>query len=224
MGQAVGRWLTLGCAAGIGLASTGLGATGVAAQTAPQPPAAAAPAPAPAPAPIDEKVLAKDIAAAAEDNGRQKFGGLEFGVGISLTIDIGSNDRVSEAELVNGIVRVKDSDNSRARLMLESHYFFKNQQPVLGLPVGDVGFGPFMALQPGTDEIIEAVALGAMIGFRKGTGSESFNIGIGMIVDPNTRILGDGLKANGPLPTGETEIRYKEEPQTGVVILASFAF
>ena len=183
---------------------------------------------------------AKDIAAAVadeqENRGRQKFGGLEFGVGISFTLDVGKTDRVREAELVNGVVRVKDEDNGRARIMLESHYFFKPCQSADGQPIagcslpfglkgGDFGWGPFMALQPGTDNIIEAVALGAMLGFRRpGEGSESFNLGLGVVVDPNTRVLGDGLIANQPLPAGETAIRYKEEMQTGLLLLASFGF
>lgn len=170
--------------------------------------------------------------------GRQEFGGLEFGVGISFTADVGSNDRVTEAELVNGLVRVKDEDNGRARIMLESHYFFKPCQNPNGTPMakencslpfgltgGDFGWGPFIALQPGTDNIIEAVAIGGMVGFRRpGTGTESFNLGLGVVIDPNTRILGDGIVANEPLPVGETTIRYKEKMQTGVLLLASFGF
>lgn len=172
---------------------------------------------------------ARDVAQAIveeqEKQGRQKFGGLEFGVGISFTLDVGKTDRIREAELVNGIVRVKDEDNGRARIMLESHYFFKPEATPFGLEKGDFGWGPFMALQPGTDNIIEAVALGAMMGFRRpGAGSESFNLGLGVVVDPNTRVLGDAIIANEALPTGETAIRYKEEMQTGMLLLASFGF
>jgi hypothetical protein len=171
-------------------------------------------APPPAPAGGDRKT---------DDLG--DFAGLKFGVGISFTLDSGDNDRVSEASLVNGIVRVDDEDNGRARIMLESHYFFTPDWRWTGLQKGVWGLGPFVSLQPGTDNIIEAIGMGVMLGFRRsGEGGESFNLGFGMIVDPNTRVLGDGVVADRPLPNGETEVRFKEEMQRGFLILSSFSF
>lgn len=168
---------------------------------------------------------------ANESGGTRQFGGLEFGVGISFTLDIGTSDRISDAELVNGIVRVRDENNGVARIMLESHYLFvQNRRGPFGTPSGRWGHGPFIALQPGTDDIIEAIGIGWMLGFRRpvppdgeDTG-QSFNLGFGIVVDPNTRILGDGIVANQPLPDGETAIRYQEQMQTGILALASFSF
>lgn len=169
--------------------------------------------------------LAEAVVEEQTKQAQQNFGGLEFGVGISFTLDIGTSDRVNEAELVNGIVRVTDEDNGRARIMLESHYFFTPNASLFGVAHKNWGMGPFVALQPGTDDIIEAIALGGMIGFRRpGATTESFNIGVGVVIDPNTQVLGEGIIPNEPLPAGETEIRYKEEMQTGVLLLASFGF
>lgn len=157
-------------------------------------------------------------------DGSRDFAGLKLGVGLSLTIDFGGIDRVNEAELVNDIVRVTDEDDARARVMLESHYFFTPDRAFL-VPSGNWGVGPFVAVQPGTDEIIEAAALGVMVGFKRpDTTGQSFNIGLGVSVDPNTRVLGSGLRADEPLPSGETAIRYREESQYGWVILTSFTF
>jgi hypothetical protein len=125
--------------------------------------------------------------------------------------------------------------------MLELHHFFTPEGNIFGR-VNEVyadngerhpidaqqkewGIGPFIAIQPGTDDIIEAVAAGVMMGFRYDSkSSQSFNLGIGWVVDPNTRVLGEGIVANEPLPDGETTIRYKEEMQNGLLILASFGF
>lgn len=162
--------------------------------------------------------------------GTKTFAGLNFGVGLSLTHDLGDNDRVETASLVNGIVRVDDEENDVARIMLESHYFFTPQKSFIlndNLKANDWGWGPFVALQPGTDEIIEAIALGVMWGFKRHeetSGTSSWNIGLGAIVDPNVTVLGDGIEANKPLPEGETEIRLKEKSQWGVLILTSFSF
>lgn len=149
------------------------------------------------------------------------FAGLKFGVGISFTLASGDRDRVSDASVVGGLVRVDDEDNGRARIMLESHYFFTLDTETKKKAWG---IGPFIALQPGTNEIIESIGIGVMMGFRRGNGPESFNIGIGAVVDPNTRVLGDGIVADAPLPPGETNVRYKEEMQTGLLIISSFSF
>lgn len=171
---------------------------------------------------------------ANDDSGKLKakeveFAGLKFGVGLSITHDVGSIDRVSSATVDgNGIVRVTKEQNDIARVMLETHYFFESGSKVLGLwdaPAAGWAWGPFIALQPGTEEIIEAIGGGIMIGFRKDKASQdSFNIGLGLIVDPSVKILGDGITENQPLPAGETEIRYKETSQGGILGLFSFTF
>ena len=162
----------------------------------------------------------------AKENETRVFAGLKFGVGLSLTMDTGEHDRVDEAKVVNNIVRVTEESNDIPRIMLESHYFFVPDFSFIKLvDTGKWGHGPFVALQPGTKDIIEAIALGWMVGFRKGCETNnSWNIGIGMVVDPNVKVLGDGIEENKPLPTGETEVRLKETSQWGIIILTSFSF
>ena len=156
------------------------------------------------------------------------FAGINFGVGVSLTIDIGDHDRVESAELVNGIVRINKENNDIPRIMLETHYMFLPQVDFLGIDSiepGKWGWGPFVGIQNGSNEIIEAIGAGIMLGFiRNEETKDSFNIGVGMVVDPSVKILGDGIKENQYLPEGETEIRYKETSQWGILILSSYSF
>lgn len=167
---------------------------------------------------------------AASSDATQEFAGINFGVGISLTSDLGENDRISSAILdENDIIRVETEQNAVARIMLESHYFFKPKTDdfsFFGIVDGiDWGHGPFVALQPGTDEIIEAIGIGWMIGFRRDKdSSSSWNIGIGYVVDPSVNTLGDGMIENQPIPEGESQIRYKERSQDGIFLIASFNF
>lgn len=164
-------------------------------------------------------------AAEQEAKGRREFAGINFGVGISLSIDTGDNDRVNSAEIVNDIVRVTDVDDTIARVMLESHYFFQPEKRFINLTPGNWGVGPFIALQPGTEEIIEAVGIGLMLGFKRpGEKGESWNLGIGFSIDPNRQLLGDGFIDNQAPPNGEMQVRFKEKSQTGILILASFGF
>jgi hypothetical protein len=173
-------------------------------------------------------------AAAEEEIVTDNFAGFQFGVGLSLTLDSGLEDRITSASIVNGIVRVDNQDNAIARIMLETHYFFTPDGCLFALKTsntncarlkgGEWGWGPFVAIQPGEGDIVDAIGAGFMLGFRREGRKDSFNIGIGAVVDPNARILGDGIEANQPLPVGETEIRFKEKEQWGWVIITSYSF
>lgn len=210
------------------------------------PPMDAAPVPTPALKPPAPVVPADDVAAIPAEasatalEGRQTFGGLDLGVGLSFTVDLGKIDRISRASLVNSVVRSDDQDNGRARIMLESHYFFtpctwnflglknpctnKDDYLIADPKLARWGLGPFIAVQPGSDNIIDAIGLGIMVGARREQSTQSFNLGVGVVFDPNTRVLGDGIRENQPLPNGETEVRYRETLQTGVLVLTSFSF
>jgi hypothetical protein len=149
---------------------------------------------------------------------------------LSVTVDTGSRDRVDSAAVDNaGIVRVDKKSNVRARVMLESHYFFSYDRVKDTKVLQTAGWGPFLALQPGTDEIIDAIGLGVMFGWRRfGKETQSFNLGIGFVVDPQTKVLGDEFVENQPVPKDSTgaplPIRYQETDQGGVLVLASFAW
>lgn len=181
------------------------------------------------PAAVTEQVAQAKAKQDAIKEGNRAFAGLELGVGLSFTVDIGKRDRIGNATLVNGVIRVDDENNDRARVMLESHYFLTpgvggNNPDDPTVKPARWGIGPFVAIQPGSDEVIEAIGMGLMIGLRRGDSGQSFNLGFGYVVDPNTRVLGDDLRPNAPLPPGETEIRYKDTAQNGYLILTSFSF
>ncbi len=53
---------------------------------------------------------------------------------------------------------------------------------------------------------------------------DSFNIGIGLMMDPSVKILGDGINENEPLPAGETTVRTRETSQWGVLFMVSYNF
>lgn len=189
---------------------------------------------------VETKVEPQRALADASSN-KQTFGGIEFGIGIAFSYDLGENDRVRNASLIDGIVRVDHTDNVRARLILESHYLFTPDDilgatNIFGLSnVGqerkEWGVGPFVALQPGTDNVIDAIGAGLMLGLRRSAvagstsnSGDSFNIGIGILYDIDARVLGDGILANQPLPGDETEIRYKTREQSGLLIMTSYSF
>jgi len=159
----------------------------------------------------------------------QSLDKLGFGAGISITIDTGSTDRIDSASLVSGIVRADVESQTQSRAMLETHYFFKPQGKFLGLiTVPGWGWGPFIGVVPGDDEIITAVSLGVMVGFKRkpddANDNSSWNLGLGWVVDPKVKTLGDGIMKNATLPAGETDIRFKEQTQQGWGLVFSASF
>lgn len=158
-----------------------------------------------------------------KENGKGTFAGLTFGVGLSYTADTGDNLRVDDASIdVAGIVRVNKRSDAVARIMLESHYFFSRRDDTFG-------FGPFVSVQPGSDEIINALGAGLMIGMRRDKkANESFNIGLGIAVDPVTKTLGREFEPGKPAPIGPDgkplAVRYETRSQKGILLLASFSW
>jgi hypothetical protein len=188
-------------------------------------------------------------AALADDiSGRTTWGGLGWGIGLAANFDV-TGKRVANATLVNNIVRIDDATNNvNVGFVFEAHYFLRDitysgagQRGPCSKTLGDTycmefAQGPFVAIQvgggtsavPGDKDIITAYALGWMFGLRHPhlttSDTASWNFGIGLRIDPNTKGLGDGIVANQPLPVGETAIRYKNEPRLGLMLLSSFSF
>ena len=149
-----------------------------------------------------------------------------------MSATVKAEDRVEEAEIVEGVVRITKMTNHRPRVLLETHYFWqwkaeKVPMEVEGgsqiIEVADIGIGPFAAIQTSGDEVLESIGMGLMVGFKRDARS-SFNVGGGLLLDPTVKTLGDGIRPNEPLPPGETVIRFKEEPRWGLLVLASFSF
>jgi hypothetical protein len=181
------------------------------------------------------------------------WAGLNWGLGIAADFDVGGT-RVANASIVNGIVRLNDtSSNVGVSFVLEAHYFLKdtllrgcaNTMPIK-LPTGyidynctEIAWGPFVAIEvgdgtnssPANNGPITAYALGLMVGLHHPkldpTGkpdTTSWNLGIGLRIDPKAQVLGDGFVANQAPPVGEMAIRYKTEPKAGVMLMSSFSF
>jgi len=174
------------------------------------------------------------------------WGGLSWGIGLAADFDLGGT-RVNSASIINNVVRVTDtSNNVGVGFVLEAHYFFKAREfggkaactstnPFDVLNCTDLATGPFVAIEvgggtsatPAANGPITGYALGWMVGMRHPSASlsptSSWNIGIGLRVDPKSQVLGDGIIANQPLPAGDS-IRFKTEPRLGLMLLSSFSF
>jgi hypothetical protein len=184
-------------------------------------------------------------------SGNTAWQGLNWGIGIAVDFDL-AGKRVTGAEIdtVPGgnIVRVTDtSGNVGIGFVLEAHYFFKEwparkQCDLYGIyNCNDIATGPFVAIEVGTGAtatpsstgLITGYALGWMVGLHHPdptspnakTSNASWNFGVGIRVDPSTKVLGDGIVANQPAPPGVTTANlFKTEPRYGIMLLSSFSF
>lgn len=156
------------------------------------------------------------------------FGGIKFGTG--LAAGFRRSPIVTNAAVVGGVVRVSEETTAVARLILESHYLFTCEDKSAGKVCGDnlfksSGHGPFVAIQPGQADIIQSIGIGWMLAFRHNdTDTSSWNIGLGVMVDPKVKTLGDGIVANQPLPVGETQVRFKTTARYSWFLMSSYAF
>ena len=112
---------------------------------------------------------------AAQHYANRDFLGIRFGVAFGMTTDIGSGDRVDDAEVINDVVRITKAANHSPRVLLETHYFWEVDAEDTIVSLGgaevsvraaDIGFGPFAAIQGSDDELLEAFAIGGMVGFK----------------------------------------------------------
>ena len=74
-------------------------------------------------------------------------------------------------------------------------------------PVVRWGHGPFVAFQNGTDQVIQAIGIRWMVGCRRDTAvvvgtkdTSSWNLGLGIMVDPKAKVLDDGFNEDEPPP------------------------
>lgn len=173
---------------------------------------------------ISTLCLAEDDPKAKElANIQKEFAGIQMGIGLAMTYKHG-RDRVQEASIQDGLVRIDKEENRLPKVMLETHYFFTPEKNP------NFGWGPFVAIEPNGSggTAIGSYAIGGMIGFRRkdqpSMEKGSWNLGVGYIVNTNVKTLGDGINENEPLPGSEKTIRYKYTNQPGWCFIVSFSF
>lgn len=194
---------------------------------------------------VAETKATSAVSSAAETKKElNKFDGLGFGTGLALTLDLGSNERIKKASLDSARrIRVEEDTNVTPRFIIETHKLFltkKGAEKFSRVP-SDGGTrktevaekwtpdatGIFVCAEPGGDTI-NSLGAGLMLAWASEFDNErkvvrSFNLSLGVLIDQNVQVLGDGLKAGMVLPLGE-EIRYRKTSQAGLVLMFSAGF
>ena len=156
-----------------------------------------------------------------------------WGVALITNFDAGGRKPIKSASIINGIVRVEEENEIKYGLGLEVHRFIwgtswgaTTRKPWSGA----VALGPYVSVLPGTNNIIDTIGTGIVLGFLGGRSSESegnkfsMNIAVGYYVDPETRVLADGFEDGKAPPPGETTVRYSSVAQYGFQGVLSFSY
>ena len=162
----------------------------------------------------------------------------------NATVDAGGVIRVDEASKARagGVFEAhfflkdirkswaEDSRLSKARLQGG----LAGQAAVQGKIVSDLAHGPTVLVELG-ENVVRSFGIGYLFSLRDlqrdvsgdtitytpvGT---AFNFGIVGLMEPNVKVLGEGLKKNTALPAGDA-IRFDREPHYGVGLLFSWSF
>jgi len=159
-------------------------------------------------------------------NTQTNFLGVNFGLGAGYAFGRGPG-RVT-ASVVNNVVRVSSDITDGPRIFLEAHYY--PEFIPFTTKSGNFGWGPFATFETGaggstSSTGLTGFGLGIMAGFKvSNTSSSGFNVGVGYLWEGNVQTLGDGIIANQPLPTGETQVRYKNRSVGALAVLFSYKF
>jgi hypothetical protein len=165
-----------------------------------------------------QEVAAKEQAA-KEVTSEQDFLGLNWGIGVGYSF--ASKERISSAEIVNGVVRATTSAKSEPRVFMEFHkYIWCHAKDE-----GTRGCGPFVAVAATSDKLLSGVAMGFMYGLKaKKDDKDGFSVGAGVVLDAKVKDLASGFEKDQPPPAGETTVRIEEKNRWSGVLFVTRTF
>ncbi len=178
----------------------------------------------------DQKELNEYVKYINIQEASNKFENLGFGIAFSVSSCF--KNFVTEAEVENGMIRLKKEQSLFGEIMLETHKFWSiktkpYENRFIKVESNTIGIGPFLGIlmDSGSDTMINAISSGIMVGFRPDTSSSnSLNIGIGLTARFKINELRGDLSLDKALPDGVNEIKYQETAKLGVTVVFSFTW
>jgi hypothetical protein len=182
----------------------------------------------------------------AESSFQGKLDDLGFAAGLGAVFMRGGREVENAAVDDGGILRADFKSKTRLGGIMEAHYLFTNAvgnpeknlqkvrnavaaQSVTG--ISDFSPGIMVGAELG-DNAIRSLGVGLIGSWRrfqvdtdgKLTQKVAFNLGALWLVEQDVKMLADGFRDGSPLPTGQTEVRYKKESRSGIAIVFSAGF
>ncbi|HEY5897192.1 MAG TPA: hypothetical protein VIV54_06490 [Burkholderiales bacterium] len=153
-----------------------------------------------------------------EAKDEQSFLGLTWGLGFGFSFS--RREAITDATIVNGVVRVSAQQKQQARVLMEFHQFLWGHEK----DGGNRGFGPFVAIAAADDKVLSGVGFGLMYGQKLADQKDGFSVGAGLILDNKVKDLGSGFKKDEPAPNGETAVRFEEKSRWSAMVFVTRTF
>ncbi len=170
---------------------------------------------------LEELKKERDALNAARDD-LNEFTGLRFGYGLAFTYT--SKQYVDDVDILNQKIFVKKSRSHRGVFMLETHKFF---QPSWWTDLFDgqqAGIGPFAAVSLADSnggDPFSAYGLGVMAGFKDKDSDGSWNVGIGLYINTEFKVLRGDLNDGDATTETNPENLIVESDEEGLMIIVS---
>jgi hypothetical protein len=195
----------------------------------------------------ETEAITKDVKIQAAGNSfESKLKELGFGGGVAAIFTRGDREVGNAAVDSGGILRADFKSRDRIGGILEAHHLFgaryatsveKKAQITMAInenkvtPLTDFAAGIMVGAELG-ENALRSLGVGGVLSWRRfevdGTGKltakVAFNLGAMVLIEPNVKMLADGLRDGSALPTGLTEVRFKEESRTGFALFFSAGF
>ena len=122
------------------------------------------------------------------------------------TLDIKVSES-SDVELIQANIKELEPITPKA-FFKSSHYYVSPKDPITQL-----SHGPFAAVQSGSSDTFDALALGWMVGFdQPDNGAGGWNVGLGVVVKSNYQ------------PVDANDFNRQSQDGVGLVLMSSFSF
>ena len=170
--------------------------------------------------------------------GSNSLKGLHWGVGVLYSPSKGGIGNVSiRKKGADSVVVVEAANLSAARAAFELHYFFQGGKfgsDASAANTAEWAIGPFVSLNTkpdaSTTTLFSSVGAGMMLGLDSfnttSSVSQSFNLGLGMLLDTDVRELAPGI-ADGQITTlteAEKDQLVRKTTNSGFMAIMSYNF
>lgn len=159
--------------------------------------------------------------------------GMGFGAALGFQYNVFHKAPIVSSATIdaNGIVRVNTRANATVGFMLETHYLYVPQS-FLGIKTPNklFGWGPFVGVVPGGQNLISAAGAGLMFAWRHdATARQGFGLGVGYESIPAAQTLGDEFVDGKPAPLGPDgktplPLRYETRDKGSLLVIFSVVF
>lgn len=141
------------------------------------------------------------------------------------------SDRVSEAEIREGVVRAKAEDDAVVSLGLQASFpvvhrsVYRRRKQTNGSraeyeKVFEWGVGPYVGVSSSTTEVIDALGIGLQYSAKRYFGGVV--LGCGFTIDPDAKFLADDFVDGEAVGEGVQSVQFKKKPAYGFQMMISF--